>query len=69
MSAPEAEFDGENAPAQDDYVSRTGQKDVVPVESDNAGVEDPIDEETADSDAQLGMSSDNSPCRSRMKQG
>ena len=38
---------------QDDYKSRTGQSHI-PVVSDNAGVEDPIDAGTADSDAQLG---------------
>ncbi|KJX92297.1 hypothetical protein TI39_contig5875g00011 [Zymoseptoria brevis] len=37
----------------DDYVSRPGQKDTIPVQSDDAGVEDPIDAETADSDATL----------------
>ena len=40
-----------------DYTSRTGQKDAnVPVQSDNDTVEDPIDAETADTDAQLGES-------------
>lgn len=47
-----------DAPAGDaqdnDYQSRTGQSHI-PVQSDNADVEDPIDPETADSDAQLGM--------------
>lgn len=44
--------------AQDnDYVSRTGQKDTIPVQKDDALVEDPVDENTADSDAQLGISS------------
>lgn len=38
------------------YVSRPGDKTTVPVQADNAKVEDPIDETTADSDAQLGMS-------------
>jgi hypothetical protein len=38
-----------------DYTSRTGQKNApVPVQSDNDAVEDPIDGETADSDAALG---------------
>jgi hypothetical protein len=42
--------------AQDnDYVSRPGQKDgPVPVQSDSAGIDDPIDEANADSDEQLG---------------
>ena len=41
---------------QDDYVSRTGQKQANnPVQDDNAPVEDPIDPATADSDEQLGM--------------
>ncbi|TVY41178.1 hypothetical protein LOCC1_G005976 [Lachnellula occidentalis] len=41
--------------AQDnDYVSRTGEKGgPIPVQSDGAEVEDPIDADTADSDAQL----------------
>ena len=38
-----------------DYTSRTGQKDYIPVQKDEAPVEDPIDPETADSDEQLGM--------------
>jgi hypothetical protein len=37
-----------------DYKSRTGQNDI-PVQSDDKPVEDPIDAETADSDAQLGL--------------
>ena len=37
-----------------DYVSRTGQKENVPVQTDEAAVEDPIDPATADSDATLG---------------
>jgi hypothetical protein len=42
--------------AQDDsYVSRPGEKqDPIPVQSDNADVEDPIDGNVADSDEQLG---------------
>lgn len=41
--------------ADNDYVSRTGQKQApVPVQSDNDTVEDPIDGDKADSDAQLG---------------
>lgn len=41
--------------ADNDYVSRPGQAQAgVPVQSDNAAVEDPIDGATADSDAQLG---------------
>ena len=38
-----------------DYVSRTGQKDHMPVVGDKEAIEDPIDANTADSDAQLGM--------------
>ncbi|ETN46718.1 uncharacterized protein HMPREF1541_00907 [Cyphellophora europaea CBS 101466] len=54
MSAPQDNFQEEgSAPAQNDYQSRTGQKDHIPVQSDEANVEDPIDAETADSDAQL----------------
>lgn len=56
MSAPQDNFQEEgSAPAQNDYQSRTGQKDHIPVQSDEANVEDPIDAETADSDAQLGQ--------------
>lgn len=42
--------------AQDDsYVSRPGHKqEDIPVQSDNAEVEDPIDGNVADSDEQLG---------------
>lgn len=36
-----------------DYKSRTGQSEI-PVQADDKPVEDPIDAETADSDAQLG---------------
>ncbi|KUJ07629.1 uncharacterized protein LY89DRAFT_601276 [Mollisia scopiformis] len=47
-----------DAPAGDaqdnDYVSRQGQKGgPIPVQSDGASVEDPIDPNTADSDEQL----------------
>lgn len=39
-----------------DYTMRQGQKGgPIPVQSDGAKVEDPIDPATADSDAQLGM--------------
>lgn len=42
-------------PINDDYVSRTGQKDApVPVQADNDDVADPIDASTADSDKALG---------------
>ena len=37
-----------------DYKSRTGQSHI-PVQRDEAPVEDPIDPKTADSDEQLGM--------------
>lgn len=37
-----------------EYQSRTGQNQI-PVQTDDKPVEDPIDAETADSDAQLGM--------------
>lgn len=39
--------------AQDDYKSRTGQSHI-PVQSDSAPVDDPIDGAKADSDEQLG---------------
>jgi hypothetical protein len=43
---------------EDDYVSRTGQKQApVPVQSDTDKVDDPIDAATADSDQQLGTTS------------
>jgi hypothetical protein len=55
MSAPNDDFQDDGAiPAQNDYESRTGQKDHIPVVKDEAGVEDPINPETSDSDAQLG---------------
>lgn len=37
-----------------DYASRTGQSEI-PVQKDEASVEDPIDPATADSDKTLGM--------------
>ena len=40
-----------------DYVSRQGNKnEPLPVQSDGDQVEDPINEEIADTDEQLGMS-------------
>lgn len=63
MSAPNDDFqpgsEGLEGPTsadtrQDDYVSRTGQKDHMPVQSDDNPVDDPIDANTADSDQQLG---------------
>lgn len=42
-------------PANDDYVNRPGQASQgIPVQSDDAPVEEGVDPETADSDAQLG---------------
>ena len=38
-----------------DYISRTGQKEYIPVQKDDVPVEDPIDANEADTDAQLGM--------------
>lgn len=44
-------------PIDNDYVSRPGHKnDPIQVQSDVAPVEDPIDADTANSDAQLGQS-------------
>ena len=47
----------QDAPSGDfqdnDYKSRTGQSEI-PVQTDDKTVEDPIDPDTADSDAQLG---------------
>jgi len=65
MSSADDQYEQQNdvlprdAPAGDaqdnDYVSRPGQKQgPIPVQSDNAAVEDPIDAATADSDQQLG---------------
>jgi hypothetical protein len=66
MSSADDQYEQQNdvlsgdAPAGDaqdnDYVSRTGQKQgPIPVQSDSAAVEDPIDARTADSDEQSGM--------------
>lgn len=41
-------------PVDNDYKSRTGQSHI-PVQSDTAPVEDPIDPTTADSDETLGI--------------
>ncbi|KAH0287329.1 hypothetical protein M436DRAFT_76348 [Aureobasidium namibiae CBS 147.97] len=38
--------------ADNDYASRTGQSEI-PVQKDEAGIEDPIDPDTADSDKVL----------------
>ena len=65
MSAPTDEFqpagdglEGSTNPdtTQNDYKSRTGQSQI-PVVGDEANIEDPIDGNTADSDAQLGSCS------------
>ena len=40
-------------PKDNDYVSRNGQS-TIPVQNDEAPVEDPIDGSVADSDQQLG---------------
>ncbi|PHH92351.1 hypothetical protein CDD83_7729 [Cordyceps sp. RAO-2017] len=39
--------------SSDSYVSRQGDKAEIPVQADDTKVEDPIDETTADTDAQL----------------
>jgi hypothetical protein len=55
MSTDQANIPAGN-PTDNDYVSRPGKKDgPIPVQSDEAPVNDPIDSETADSDAQLGI--------------
>ncbi|GAM90527.1 hypothetical protein ANO11243_085710 [Dothideomycetidae sp. 11243] len=50
-------YESQDVPSGDagdnDYVSRTGQKDHIPVQSDDAPVEDNINADTADSDEQL----------------
>jgi len=58
MPSADDQYESQNdAVAQDnDYVSRTGQKQgPIPVQSEGAEVEDPINADTADSDQQLGM--------------
>jgi len=57
--------------AQDnDYVSRTGQKQgPIPVQSDGASVEDPIDPATADSDEQLARDDNEAIDRSNIVDG
>ncbi|KAF4306550.1 hypothetical protein GTA08_BOTSDO05566 [Botryosphaeria dothidea] len=51
-----SDYENQNIPAGDagdnDYASRTGQYQI-PVQKDEAPVEDPIDPNTADSDEQL----------------
>lgn len=44
-------------PVDNDYASRTGQKEHIPVQKDEEPVEDPIDAEEADTDKALGMCS------------
>ncbi|PHH70538.1 hypothetical protein CDD80_5943 [Ophiocordyceps camponoti-rufipedis] len=39
--------------SETDYVSRQGDKAEIPVQADDVRVEDPIDENTADTDEQL----------------
>lgn len=39
-----------------EYVSRQGDREPISVLGDDAKIDDPIDAETADSDAQLGKS-------------
>lgn len=62
-TAPDAEYQPTTVGAetstsadttQDDYKSRTGQGHI-PVVSDSTNVEDPINENNADSDEQLGV--------------
>ena len=53
-------------PVDNDYASRTGQS-AIPVTKDDAAIEDPIDPETADSDATLGMSLLHFPIRSHLR--
>lgn len=56
-----SDYENQNIPSGDagdnDYASRTGQYQI-PVQKDEAPVEDPIDPNTADSDEQLGKSND-----------
>lgn len=52
MSTPDIP---EVTPKNDEYVSRTGQKDAnVPVASDDEPVQNEVNREEADSDVQLG---------------
>jgi hypothetical protein len=53
MSAQDQSNIPDGYPVDNDYISRPGQKDIVPVQRDDAPVEDPIDPATANSDAQL----------------
>ncbi|PQE32219.1 histone chaperone CHZ domain-containing protein [Rutstroemia sp. NJR-2017a WRK4] len=53
MSAQDQSNIPDAHPVDNDYISRPGQKDIVPVQRDGAPVEDPIDPATANSDAQL----------------
>jgi hypothetical protein len=60
MSTSDDQYATQNDRAGDgqdnDYVSRPGQKQApIPVQSDGADIEDPVDPATADSDEQLGM--------------
>ena len=53
MSAVAQVIPNDEPKGDDAYVSRTGQE-AIPVQKDDAPVEDPIDAETADSDEALG---------------
>lgn len=48
--------------SETDYVSRQGDKAEIPVQADDVRVEDPIDENTADTDAQLGKHMSSRKC-------
>lgn len=52
-----SEYENQDIPAgvdrDNDYVSRSGQSQI-PVQKDEAPIEDPIDPATADTDEQLG---------------
>lgn len=51
-------------PKNDDYVSRTGQKEAnVPVQSDDDPINNNVSREVADSDAQLGSWKPSNPQR------
>ncbi|KAF2765252.1 hypothetical protein EJ03DRAFT_319771 [Teratosphaeria nubilosa] len=65
--------DTENIPQGDsvdnDYTSRTGQKEHIPVQKDEDPVEDPIDPNTADSDQQLARDENEAIDKSNIMEG
>ncbi|KAL1843708.1 hypothetical protein VTK73DRAFT_2787 [Phialemonium thermophilum] len=66
-------YNPEDAPSgefhDDSYAKMGGSEGPVPVQSDNAKVEDPIDSRTADSDAQLARDEDEAIDQSNILRG